>query len=179
MRRMLLLSLLLLTGSSAFTQVLTAKNGLARFYSHTPLEDIKAENRQVLVKLDPNAKTIQLALLQKGFLFEKALMQSHFNENYMESDKFPKAEFQGTFDPAIDLAKQTSQAITVKGKLAMHGVTRDLSVPANITVKGGSITGEATFQIKPEDYNISIPALVREKIAPNIEVTISFELKQP
>jgi polyisoprenoid-binding protein YceI len=117
-------------------------------------------------------------MLIKGFLFKKALMQEHFNENYAESDKFPKATFAGSYTNAIDPAKEGTYEISVTGKLSFHGVTRTVTIPASVLVKGGTISGKASFKMVPEDYDIKIPALVRDKISGDTEVTISFDLNK-
>ncbi|GAO43900.1 YceI family protein [Flavihumibacter petaseus] len=153
------------------------KNGNVRLYSHTPLEDIKAENRQVLFLLDPEKQTVKAMMLVKAFLFEKALMQEHFNENYIESDKYPKAGFEGTFEPAIDLSRKGKLDLTVKGNITLHGVTKQISFPAVVEVKEQTIAGQTRFLLKPEDFQIKIPGLVRDKIASEMEVTVSFECK--
>ncbi len=179
MRSLLTIGLLLTVLLLHAQQDWMTRNGMAKIYSHTPLEEIKAENRQLLVQLSLEKGTIKAALLLKGFLFEKALMQEHFNENYVESDRYPKSGFEGNFE-AFDPAGATgSRSVTVKGKLTLHGVTRDITVPATITVTGNVIEGKSEFHLKPEDFNIKIPGLVRDKIASDITVTISFVCKQP
>jgi hypothetical protein len=161
-----------------FAQQLVSRTGIARFYSKTPLEDIAAENRQVLVVLDPAGRKIAVSMLLKGFLFKKELMQDHFNENYVESDKFPKAGFDGGWQESADLNNDGIYQVSVNGQLKLHGITRTISVPATLEVKAGLVHGSCQFYIVPEDFGISIPSLVREKIARQIAVQILFDCKK-
>jgi polyisoprenoid-binding protein YceI len=154
------------------------KNGIARFYSKTDLEDIRAENKQVLAIIDPATNSVAVSMLMKGFLFPKALMQTHFNENYVESDRYPKATFEGTYADPVDVSRNGTYNVNVKGRLSLHGVTREISVPASIVVTDGVLSGKTTFQLVPEDFKIAIPSLVRDKIARKVDVEILFECKK-
>ena len=150
------------------------KTGFIGFYSKTPLEDIRAENNQVYAVIDPASHHMAFAVLLKGFIFTKELMQVHFNENYVESDKFPKATFSGTCTGDMDLSKDGIYQVVVKGDLSLHGVTKPLETTGQIEVKNGKITGSSAFKIKPEEYQITIPSLVREKIANEIDVKVQI-----
>lgn len=156
-------------------QPLVTRTGYAGFFSETPLEDIKAENRQVQAVIDPAKKTLAFALLLKSFLFDKELMQEHFNENYVESDKFPKSTFTGSYSGDVDLARNGVYNIQVTGSITLHGVTRNIAVPATLEVRDKKLIGQTQFFLKPADYNIKIPALVSDKIAQQIKVTIKTE----
>lgn len=161
------------TGS--FAQTYITRNGLIGFYSKMPLEDIKAENNQVYAVIDAAKKNLAFTLLVKGFLFEKALMQEHFNENYIESDKYPKATFTGAYVGEVTTAKDGVYNVTVKGNLTMHGVTKAIEAPGTMEVKGGKILGRSSFKLKPEDYNITIPSVVRDKIAKEMSVNVQID----
>ncbi|GAA3926139.1 YceI family protein [Chitinophaga oryziterrae] len=150
------------------------RNGKISFYSKTPMEDIKAVNSQVFAAIDVSKKTIAFTLLQKNFLFEKQLMQEHFNENYIESDKYPKAQFEGTITGNIGTTPGVYK-VQVDGKLTMHGVTQPVSMPAELNLQQGKLVGKSAFSIKPSDYNIKIPSLVKDKIAAEIPVQVSAE----
>jgi polyisoprenoid-binding protein YceI len=150
------------------------KTGFIGFYSKTSLEDIQGENNQVYAVLDPASHHLAFAVLLKGFIFPKELMQEHFNENYVESDKFPKATFSGTCSGDMDLSKDGVYQVVVKGDLNLHGVTRALETTGQLEVKNGKITGSSAFKIKPEDYQIMIPGIVREKIAKDIDVKVQI-----
>ena len=158
-------------------QPLVTRSGYASFFSSTPLEDIKAENNQVQAAIDPAKKTLAFAMLMKGFLFDKDLMQEHFNENYVESDKFPKATFNGSYTGNVDLAKSGSYPIQVTGSINLHGVTRPLSIPATLVVQDKVLMGQAKFFLKPADFNIKIPSLIKNNIAKEIEVTVKTDFK--
>jgi hypothetical protein len=160
---------------SSYAQTYMTRNGLIGFYSKMPLEDIKAENNQVYAVIDAGKKNLAFTLLVKGFLFEKALMQEHFNENYIESDKYPKAVFTGAYIGDVPVAKDGVYNVTIKGNLTMHGVTKPLEVAATIEVKAGKLLGRSSFKLKPEDYNITIPSVVRDKIAKEMSVTVQID----
>lgn len=173
---LLLISCWLALASQA--QLIMTKSGTISFHSHTLLEDIDAVNDHVLAVIDANKKSIAFSLLMKQFVFPRKLMQEHFNENYVESDKFPKATFSGAYTETADLTKDGTYQLKVNGKLSIHGVTKDVSLPATLTVQGGTITGVSTFKLNPTDYNIEIPFLVREKIEKENTVKVKVEWKQ-
>ena len=102
-------------------------------------------------------------------------MQEHFNENYVESDKYPKATFSGSYTEEVPFDKDGTYNITVKGKLTIHGVTKVIEQPATLTIKGGIITGITSFKVNPTDYNIEIPFIVRNKIEKENTVKIKVE----
>jgi hypothetical protein len=150
----------------------TTKTGFIGFYSKTPLEDIQAENNQVYAILDPVSHHIAFALLLKGFIFPKELMQVHFNENYVESDKYPKATFAGSCSGDMDLTKDGTYQVVIKGSLNLHGVTKNLETTALLEVKKDQIQGTSSFKLKPEDFQIQIPGIVRDKIERDISVRV-------
>ena len=158
----------------AICQNYTTKTGFIGFYSKTPFEDIQGENNQVYAVLDPASHHMAFAVLLKGFIFPKELMQVHFNENYVESDKFPKATFSGTCTGDMDLSKDGIYQVVVKGDLSLHGVTKPLETTGQLEVKNGKISGSSTFKIKPEDYQITIPNVVRDKIAKEFDVKVQI-----
>jgi polyisoprenoid-binding protein YceI len=151
------------------------KNGKVSFFSKATLENIKADNNQVTSTLNTQSGELLFSLLTNAFHFEKALMEEHFNDDYIESAKYPRATFKGTITniAAVNTTADGSYPVTVSGDLTIHGVTKNISTPATITVKQGKISGSAVFNIKPADYNISIPAAVRNNIAETIQLTIS------
>jgi len=167
--------LLILVHSGAHSQVYLTRTGFIGFYSKTPLEDIKAENNQVFAAIDPGKKTLAFSLLLRGFVFTKQLMQEHFNENYVESDRYPKATFSGSYNGDVPLDKDGVYKVTVKGNLSLHNVTRPIEAPATIEVKGGRLLGQAAFKVKPEDFNITIPSIVREKIEREMKVNVRID----
>lgn len=156
-------------------QLYTTRNGLIGFFSKTPLEDIKADNKQVYAVIDAGKKNIAFSLLMKGFLFERALQQEHFNENYVESDQYPKAGFTGMYTGDVNTRKDGSYPVVVKGNLTIHGVTKTIEAPATLEVKGGRLSGTAKFNISPEEYAIRIPSIVRDKIAKQVTIRIQID----
>lgn len=158
-----------------------SKNTFVKFYSYTPLEKIEAVNNTGACVLDIATGNVELSVLNTAFNFKKALMQQHFNENYMESEKFPKAKFKGKMDDltSVNFTKAGTYKVTVSGELNMHGTSKKIIVPATFTIDAnGKIIGETKFNIKPEDYNIQIPNLVKDNIAKEIEITSKAELSK-
>ncbi len=155
------------------------KTGKVDFFSKASLEDIQAKNNTVTAVLDTKSGAMQFSVPMKGFEFEKKLMQEHFNENYVESDKYPKAEFKGTVasNTAVNYAKEGTYNVTVKGKLTMHGVTKDVEAPGTVKVAAGKINAASTFSIQLSDYKISIPAVVKDKVSNAIKINVSTQLE--
>jgi polyisoprenoid-binding protein YceI len=165
----------LVSHTAAYSQLYTTRTGFVGFYSKTAMEDIKAENNQVFAVIDAGKKNLAFGLLLKGFVFPKELMQEHFNENYVESDKYPKASFNGAYTGDVPLDKDGVYKVSVKGNLTLHNVTKPIEAPATLEVKGGKLLGQTTLKVKPEDFNISIPSLVRDKISPEMTVNVKIE----
>lgn len=154
-------------------QTYMTRNGNVSFFSKTPLEDIKAENTQAFAAVDLSTRSVAFTLLQRNFLFPKQLMQEHYNENYVESEKFPKAQFAGTFTGDVKTIPGTYK-VQVSGQLTIHGVTQQVqNIPAELEVNEGKMTAKAAFAVKPSDYNIKIPSLVKDKIASQINIQIA------
>ena len=160
---------------TAYSQLYSTRSGFIGFYSKTALEDIKGENNQVYAIIDAGKKNLAFAALLKGFIFPKELMQEHFNENYVESDKYPKASFSGAYSGDVALDKDGVYKVNVKGNLTLHNVTKPIETPATLEVKGGHLIGLAEFKVKPEDFNISIPSVVRDKIDKEITVKVNID----
>ena len=167
----------LLTSITMFAQdKFISRTGHVWFYSQTPLETIEAHNNQVASVIDTKQNTIAFAIINKSFKFERALMEEHFNENYMESGKYPKSTFSGKFsdfDPA-NFSKNGTYTVTVSGSLTIHGVTKQISQKGTLEISGSSIHAKSKFDIKPEDYNIQIPGLVRDKIGKSMSTTVDI-----
>jgi polyisoprenoid-binding protein YceI len=163
------------SSTAAHSQLYMTRTGFIGFYSKTPFEDIKAENSQVFAVIDAGKKNIAFAVLLKGFVFTKELMQEHFNENYVESDKYPKASFSGAYTGDVPLDKDGVYQVRIKGNLTLHNTTRAIEEPATLEVRGGKLSGKADFTLKPEDFQISIPAVVRDKIAREVTVHIQID----
>jgi YceI-like domain len=165
----------LLIPAAGYSQLYSTRSGFIGFYSKTALEDIKGENNQVYAIVDAGKKNLAFAALLKGFIFPKELMQEHFNENYVESDKYPKATFSGAYTGDVALDKDGVYKVVVKGNLMLHNVTRPIETQATLEVKAGHLVGVAEFKLKPEDFNINIPSVVRDKIDKEINVKINID----
>ena len=174
-----LLGLVLVVSAANAQDRYFTKTGKIEFFSKAPLEDIEAKNKTVTAVLDKKTGAVQFSVQMKGFEFEKALMQEHFNENYVESGKYPKADFKGTVvnNSAVNYTKDGSYNVTVKGKLTIHGVTKDVEAPGTIKVNGDKIDATSSFSIQLSDYNISIPSVVKDKISNNIKITVDTKLE--
>jgi len=164
---------------TAFTQRYITKNGHIKFYSETPVETIEAHNQQVNCALDSKTGEFVFKVLMKSFEFEKALMEEHFNENYVESDKFPNATFKGRVlnIDQIDLTQDGEYKVTVEGDLTIHGVTNKIMEDGIFKVENSRLLGSAVFNVKPEDYKIKIPKTVINNIADDIEVTVNLDME--
>jgi hypothetical protein len=177
MKRLTLLSILLIVVTTANAQKYMTKNGFIGFFSHTPMEDIKGDNNQVAAVLDTKTGEMVFQALIKSFHFDSALMEEHFNENYMESEKFPKSAFKGkiTNISSVNFTKNGTYDVTIDGDLTIHDATNKISTKGKIQVENGALIATSTFNIAPEDYKINIPSVVREKINKNMEVTVEIK----
>ena len=173
-----LLAIILFAASLAHAQKYMTKGGTIKFFSATPMEKIEGINRQVNSALDFSTGNFVFKGLIRGFEFEKALMQEHFNENYMESDKFPNSTFSGKIIniKEITLDKDGVYKVIVEGDLTMHGVTNKIKTNGTLEVKGGKVLGKATFNVAPKDYNITIPQAVIKNISETIQVDVNIAL---
>lgn len=173
-KTILLLTFLLLTINLSAQEKYFTKEGYITFYSHSLVEDIKAENHQVLSIIDESDGQIAIQLLMRSFIFKKALMQEHFNENYIESHKYPKATFKGIIENFSDIAIGESD-INIKGTLNIHGKQKEINTRARINKTPEELDISGNFIVKVADFDIKIPAVVINNIAKNIK--ISFDLK--
>jgi polyisoprenoid-binding protein YceI len=166
----LIVSLLISTLGVAQTKYMT-RTGHISFLSDAPKEKIEAQNYQVSSILTSTGEIV-FKVPVKSFEFKQALMQDHFNENYMESDKFPQASFKGKIlnMDKIDLKKDGKQTVDVEGDLTIHGVTKKISTKATLEIKGDKITASTTFPVTLKDFNIVIPNMAKEKLAETVQV---------
>lgn len=148
--------------------------GYISFFSHTSVEDIKAASNQVLSIIDFENGEIAISILMKSFHFEKALMQEHFNENYVESNKYPKAIFSGKILNYENILNQEQSVAEIQGKLTIKDVTKEVFIEAKVIMETGKITLKGKFMVTVADYNIKIPAVVRRNIAEEVEVTYNL-----
>src|SRR5688572_12904937 len=168
-----ILIILFLSGiSSALAQTkYFSRNGNISFYSSAPLEEIEAHNTSANSVFDASTGQIEFAVLMKAFGFEKALMEEHFNENYVESSKYPKSTFKGKIEniSAVDFSKDGKYNVNVSGQLTLHGVTKDVTTAGIIEIAHGAVNATSEFKILLEDYNIEIPKLVKDKVSREVK----------
>lgn len=168
---------LLSQGLKAQTKYKTT-TGNVSFFSETPIENIDAHSREVLAAVAVPDNKVAVVIPVKSFQFKNSLMQEHFNEKYMESDKYPKATFSGTINEKVDLNKDGVYKVSVTGKLTIHGVGKERTLDGVITVNKGNAIIVTDFLVKPADHNIEIPTLLFQKIAEEILVKVNLELKK-
>lgn len=176
MKSTLLFTLLLVAAMSLQAQKYFTRDGYIRFFSSTSMEDIEAENKKVTTVMDGATGKLEFSALMKSFEFEKALMEEHFNENYVESNTYPKATFKGEI---VDFKKGSYASATpvkVKGKMKIHGVEKDVTIDGTAHETKDGYTLKSSFVVNPEDYDIEIPNAVRDNIAKEIEVTVEADL---
>jgi polyisoprenoid-binding protein YceI len=155
------------------------KSGKITFYSKAPMEDIEATTKTAAAVLDAASGAVQFSVLMKGFEFRKALMQEHFNENYVESNKYPNGEFKGVIvnNADINYSKPGTYTARVRGKLTMHGVTKDVETNGTVVVEGDGLKTNTVFNIQLSDYNIKRPALVKDKLSNTIQISVDCKLE--
>jgi polyisoprenoid-binding protein YceI len=161
--------------SAGAQDIFFTRTGKIEFHSGSSIEDIDGANNEVSSMLNIKTGDMAFTVLVKSFHFKRALMEEHFNENYMESEKFPKASFKGKIVtmPAINMAANGSYTIQTEGELTIHGVTKKISAPGKLTVSSGKITGVSTFKIILSDYNVQIPGVVAEKFSKETVINVS------
>jgi hypothetical protein len=150
--------------------------GHITFFSHTAIEDITAENKEVASVIDSESGEVAVIVKISAFQFEKKLMQEHFNENYMESEQFPKATFMGKIvnNGEIDYAGPGAYSIKVEGDMTIHGVVQEIAEEGKLEVRTDGIVVTMEFLLDPSDYGIKIPRVVRKNIAERLQITISL-----
>ncbi len=180
-RTIVLIPLLLLFFAQGIqAQKYFTREGKITFVSDAAMEKIEAVTNSATSVIDMATGAVEFAVLIKGFQFKKALMQEHFNENYMESSKFPKATFKGKIDnfSSVNLKKDGTYPVTTKGKLTIHGVTKDVDLKGQFVVKGGAISGTSTFNLAVADYDIKIPSVVKDNVAKVVKVDVSCNYQE-
>lgn len=179
MKTILLIAMLSITQICLSQENMISKSGTITFEASVPsFEEVKATNHSVTFVLNPITGEIASLALVKGFRFKVALMEEHFNENYMESDQYPKAIFKGKidgFDP--NKLTKTPKIFIIKGTLEIHGKSREISVSAKISKSTARINLISNFSVNASDFNISIPSLVKSKVSNKIDIRIVANLK--
>lgn len=177
MLKKILLPALMMIGLQASCQpVYISKTNKTTFFAGTPVEDIDATNTKALSFLNVTTGEITIAIPIKEFHFRRSLMEEHFNENYMDSEKYPKAEFKGKINDIqkYDLKTNGTYQVTVTGTLTIHGVAKPRTLDVTVHSTDGKLEGETKFKVLLVDHSIERPKILWEKIAENVEVTATF-----
>lgn len=174
-RNCLIILVLCVAAFQLEAQSFLSRNGTVSFYSDAAMEKIEAHNHQVITKMDVTTGQMSFAILIKAFQFEKQLMQQQFNQDYLESQTYPKASFQGKIQNLnnINFEQDGTYPITVRGILNLHGVSREVEEKGTITVGSGQIRLNAKFWIVLSDYNVKRPAILKDKIAKDVLVEVN------
>jgi hypothetical protein len=171
---------LCLACSTGYAQKYMTRTGKITFDATTPHspEKIEGINNEVASIVDEKTGDIVFQVPIKSFKFEKQLMEEHFNENYMESDKYSKSEFKGKIAniSEINFSKDGTYEAKVAGKLTIHGVTNEVNIPGKAIVKENKLTLKTKFVVKLADYKISVPSMVADKLSKEATVTMDSEL---
>jgi hypothetical protein len=174
--RSLLAVFLVLLSLPTVAQKFVVEKSMVSFFSDAAIEDIKAENTRASGIFNAATAEIVFSVPIIEFKFDKALMREHFNEKYMETEKFPKATFQGKI-AGIDAASAAPQSVRAQGKLTIHGVTKDIDVPGTVILQNSKWQMNSKFMVKLEDFNIARPQILWKNIAEEVEVTLDFLFK--
>ena len=179
MKKTLLLSALLITALTFAQDKMITKTGKITFEASVPaFEEVKAKNEVATCVLNPKTGEIASLTLMKSFRFKLALMEEHFNENYIESDTYPKSTFKGKIEN-FDVASLTAspKEYTIKGKLELHGKSKDIAIPAKISKTGSGIEITSSFSVNADDFAIAIPSVVKNKVSNKVNVRTEFTVK--
>jgi uncharacterized membrane protein len=176
MKRIIAITAFIALTGIAFGQKYKTTTGSIGFYSKATLEDIEAKNNQVTGLLDASNGNLAYIVIIKSFEFDKSLMQTHFNDNYMQSETYPKSTFDGkiTNNSSVKYGTNGTYDVQVSGKLTIHGVTKEVSASGTVTVNGNTITLKSSFKVKLEDYGIKNDKI--KNIASEIEVNVNTAL---
>ncbi|MGZ3764617.1 MAG: YceI family protein [Mucilaginibacter sp.] len=162
-----------LTINQAGQDTYVCKNAKISIYSSAPIEDIEANATNGVSVYNAATGDLAFSVPIRSFHFPKSLMEEHFNENYMESDKFPKASFKGKIQEHIDLSKDGSYPVTVTGDFEVHGVKQTRTITGNLKMNSGVLTMTSEFMVKCIDHHIEIPQIVFHHIAESIRIRVA------
>lgn len=174
MKRIVLILGIVLGTVNVFAQdIYSCRNASLSFFSSAPMEDIEAKTDKGVSAINLKTGAVYFKVPVNTFQFRKKLMQEHFNENYLETDKYPYAEFKGKIvEPAADFNKEGTHDVTVEGVLSIHGVEKSYREKGTLTVQNGQVTSSSKFNVRLADHKIKIPTLVIKNIAEVVEVTV-------
>lgn len=177
MIKKIFLLLIIVSAQVSHAQLLRQESSSLSFFSNAPMEDIYAESKKCISAIDAKKKTFVFIMKPKNFVFKNPLMQEHFNENYMESEKFPKATFSGKITGDFNINADGKYPVKVNGKLNIHGVEKEREISGNIIVKNGKVSIESKFAVKLEEHGVKIPSMMTKKIAEVVEINVNVNYK--
>ena len=177
MKKLSLLFIGTLIVTASHSQIYVGKTCEISFYSHSPIEDIKAANKVTKPMLNTSTGDVQMKIDVKEFIFSKPLMQEHFNEEYLETEKYPYAVFKGKINEKVDFTKSGDTKVTVTGKFSIHGVELDKTIDGLVSIDGNTIIISSKFMIHVADYKIKVPSLYVANIAEDVEVKLNASLE--
>ena len=162
-----------------YADTYVCQKGMINFFSATAMENIDATINSAICVLNTKTKKVNCKAKQTAFVFKDKLMQEHFNENYMESEKYPFSVLDMTIANDVDFAKDGIYDITLKGTLEMHGVKHEREIKGKLTIKNGQpVNATAIFMVKLADHKIKIPSVVGANIAEDVKVTVDFNFEK-
>ncbi len=173
MKKIFLILLLIASAYIGRAQLYTCNEGTVSFFSEAPLENIAATTDKVSSFLNTATNEVIFVIHIRGFTFEKDLMKEHFNEKYMESDKYPTSTFKGKINEQVDYTKDGTYNVTATGMLNLHGVEREINAAGTVTVDKEKINVKSDFRIPLKGFNITVPKLVFENIAEVISIKVN------
>jgi hypothetical protein len=176
MKKIILFTTLIAISHTMLAQIFLGKECDVSFFSKSPIEDIEAHNKAVKPLLNTITGEILFKIPITNFVFKSSLMQEHFNENYMESDKYPSATFQGKINEPVDYTGDGTTAVTATGTITLHGVAKQITASGSIIIKGSEILITSVFKVHMDDYKIVVPALYSQNIPPDMEITVKATL---
>jgi hypothetical protein len=165
----------LLCLQTAYGQLFSTSTGVASFYSKAPLEDIEASNKSLTGIINTTTNQIAIKVPIRSFKFANGLMEEHFNENYMDSEKYPSASFSGKINENIDYTKNGTYKVTATGKLNVHGVEKERTLTGTLQIVDNKVVIDAEFIIALADHQIDVPTAVFTKIAEKIQVKVHLD----
>lgn len=178
MKNIIILATVLLS-MSASAQQFVAKTGKVHFFSATAMENIGATTSSAVCAFNTTNKKVIVKIKNTTFKFKDGLMEEHFNENYMESEKYQFSSLDGVIQENIDFAKDGVYDVTIKGTFEIHGVKQEKDVKGKLTIKNGvPVNATAKFEVKLADYKIKIPSLLGANIAENVTVDVDFNFEK-
>jgi hypothetical protein len=173
MKNILIILLAWININQAGQGLYACKNAQISLYSSAPIEDISATSAAGTSVYNAATGDLVFSVSVPTFKFRKSLMEEHFNSDYMESDKFPRATFKGKIQEKPDISKNGSYPVTVTGELDVHGVKQTRTIPGTITVNNGVVSMSSEFMVKCADHHIEIPKIVFHNIAESIQIKIA------